>query len=140
MLYVQLSGATLWLALSTADLVRRVREFGQALEELDMPWVAEALVAGGLAAGQLDTLLASSDEALAAELALPGCGALAPLVNLGPDFTSMLVDAGHAQLLAAGDAILLPNHGYARTAYHSVWCASPGTAFGLSVALRRAAD
>jgi hypothetical protein len=77
---------------------------------------------------------------LGAELALPGCGRLAALVNRGPEFTGFLADAGHAAVLEAGDAILLPNHGYARTAMHSVFCAGERTGLGLSLALRRQAE
>jgi len=57
-------------------------------------------------------------------------------VNRGPEFTAWLADAGHAAILAPGDAILLPNHGLTRTAMHSVFCASDETAYGLSFAIR----
>ena len=50
--------------------------------------------------------------------------------------TGLLADAGHACVLEPGDAILLPNHGYARTAMHSVFCASEETTYGISLAVR----
>ena len=74
---------------------------------------------------------------LRSELALPGCGRLAALVNRGPEFTAFLADAGHAAFLEAGDAIYLPNHGLERTAMHSVFHAGSHTGLGLSLALRR---
>ena len=70
------------------------------------------------------------------ELALAGCGALCGLVNRGPEFTHELARHGHGMLLEAGDAILLPNHGLARTCMHSVFCASDTPAFSLSLAIR----
>ena len=51
-------------------------------------------------------------------------------------FTSFLADAGHAFVLAPGDAILLPNRGPAATCLHSVFCASDETGYSLSFALR----
>jgi hypothetical protein len=71
-----------------------------------------------------------------AELALPGQGVLGPLVNRGPEFTSFLADAGHASVLAAGDAIVLPNRGLRATCLHSVFCASDEIGYSLSMALR----
>jgi len=81
------------------------------------------------------------DEArLLRELALPGCGALGRLVNRGPEFSAFLADAGHAAILRAGDAILLPNHDLAHTAMHSVFCASEQTGYALSLAIRPARE
>ena len=131
-LFAQLAGRTAWLALSIGDLAERVREFGEALAAGELPWVAGALDDPE----QLVPLLADG-AGLLRELALPGCGRLAGLVNQGPDFTCLLADAGHAFVLEPGDALLLPNHGYARTAMHSVFCASDGLTYGLSFALRR---
>ena len=61
-------------------------------------------------------------------------------MNRGPEFTSFLADAGHAYILEAGDAILLPNHGYTRTAMHSVFCASEEAGYSLSLAVRSKRD
>jgi hypothetical protein len=113
-LYAQLHGRTLWLALPIEELAGRLFELAEWLEtELPVP----------------------PDEVLH-ELATPGCGRLAWMVNR-PELTGLLADAGHAFLLEPGDAILLPNHGYERTCMHSVFCASPEVTFGLSMALRR---
>ena len=80
--------------------------------------------------------LAADEPGLERELGLPGCGRLAALVNHGPEFSALLADAGHAALLQPGDAILLPNHGPARTALHSVFCAGEETGYALSLAIR----
>lgn len=138
--FVQLSGATAWLALSIDDLAARVGEFAMLLAQGSMPWVRAQLFEGrarafrdgfdGLAA------LVRDPRRLRSELALPGCGMLGPLVDRGPEFTSFLAEAGHAFVLEAGDAILLPNFGHLSTAMHSVFCASEETGYALSFALR----
>lgn len=132
-LYAQLSGATAWLALSLDDLVTRVREFVEPLEPAE---VAEICGAPG-EAKRLGGLLAS-DERLKEELAAPGCGRLAPLVNLGPQFTGFLADAGHGFIVSEGDVMVLPNHGLQNTCMHSVFCAAEEPAFSLSLAIRDA--
>jgi hypothetical protein len=133
--YVQLSGATFWLALSTPDLAERVREFLDLLQDGELAWVRQRLAPGARDFRAL-TGLAADAEALVRELGLPGCGRLGPLVNHGPEFSALLADAGHAALLEAGDAILLPNHGPALTALHSVFCAGEETGYALSLAIR----
>ncbi len=140
--YVQLSGATAWLALSTDDLMARVVEFVEMLEDGDMPWVRAQLfeipkdpVAGGWK--RLKALLADTDR-LRRELSRPGCGVLGPLVERAPEFTSFLADAGHGCVLRAGDAILLPNFGLSKTCMHSVFCAGDEVGYSLSMAMRRA--
>src|SRR5262249_27405143 len=44
--YVQLSGRTAWLALSTGDLAARVREFAAELADGSLPWVRAQLFPG----------------------------------------------------------------------------------------------
>ena len=133
--YVQLSGRTAWLALSTQDLALRVQEFITNLAEGAASWVRAQLF-GEPAAWRSIVRLCEDRPALERELALPGCGELGALVNRGPEFTAYLADAGHAYVLSAGDAIVLPNHGLTCTAMHSVFCAGPDTAYSLSLAIR----
>lgn len=127
--YVQFTGRTAWIALSTEALCRAVREFAAELRAGAMPWVSQTL-----GHGLLD--LVQDDERLRTELALPGCGALHALVERGPEFTNLLAERGHAFLLEAGDGILLPNRGLHSTCMHSVWCAGDEVAYSLSMALR----
>jgi len=135
--YLQLAGRTVWLALSIEDLAMRVRELLGWLEDGGMPWLSEELFGPSGARADLRRIAADRD-ALLRELALPGCGALGVLVDRGPEFTCFLADAGHAVVLHPGDAIVLPNHGLERTAMHSVFCGSPRCTYGLSVAVRSA--
>ncbi|MEO0650521.1 MAG: hypothetical protein AAFZ65_07585 [Planctomycetota bacterium] len=122
-LYVQLAGQTAWLALSILDLARRVVEFVDGVDPDDP--ILEAVE------GEFE-----DERDLVAELALPGCGRLGPLVDDDPRFTAWLADCGHAAVLDAGDAIVLPNLGRAATAMHSVFCASAQPTYALSFALR----
>ena len=133
--FLQLSGRSAWLALSISDLAHRVREFAAHLFEGELPWVGAQVFPDAAAERRLRTVV-SDPAALLRELARPGCGLLSPLVNRGPEFTAWLADAGHAAILSPGDAILLPNHGLARTAMHSVFCAGEEVAYGLSTAIR----
>jgi len=133
--YVQLTGATVWLALSTQDLAERVREFVDLLAQGDLRWVRARLAPAQREFRALEELVADP-AALERELGLPGCGRLGALVNHGPEFSALLADAGHATVLHAGDAILLPNHGPDLTAMHSVFCAGEDTGYSLSLAIR----
>ncbi len=130
-LFAQLRGRTVWLALSIADLATRVCEFVQCIEEGELPWIRQELERWS------DIRRAVRNRrGLLAELARPGCGELGPIVDRGPEFTCFLADAGHALVLHPGDVLLLPNHGLERTAMHSVFAASRFPAYGLSVAIR----
>ena len=133
--HLQLAGRTAWLALSVRDLAVRVREFAECLEEGELPWVRAQLFPDRAVDRRFFELV-RDEQRMLRELALPGCGALGALVNRGPEFTAFLADAGHAFVLEAGDAVLLPNHGLDRTAMHSVFCASEETAYSLSLAMR----
>ncbi|MEM9803127.1 MAG: hypothetical protein AAGA20_22605 [Planctomycetota bacterium] len=137
-LFAQLTGSTGWLALSIGDLATRVLEFAELLAEGDLPWVREALADEE---GSFDALLtlARDRDACIRELGQPGCGALGRLVNFGPEFTSLLADAGHGFVLSPGDVAVLPNHGLAKTCMHSVFCTGEETGFGVSLAIREVA-
>lgn len=138
-LYSQLTGSTAWLALSVQDLVLRVSEFVEFMEDGTLPAARTALVTDHPRGDEL-LAVAADREKLMKEISLPGCGILAPLVNYGPDFTSLCADAGHAFVLGPGDVICLPNHGYSSTCMHSVFCASEGPGFALSLAIRATTD
>ncbi len=134
--FVQLVGRTAWLALSILDLVDRVREFVEGLAQDESAWLRDDL-GWQRSTFQAIQALVGNHEALLKELSLPDCGRLGVLVDRGPEFTSFLADAGHAVVLEPGDALLLPNHGYRRTAMHSVFCASSDLTYALSMGIRR---
>ncbi|MEM8713219.1 MAG: hypothetical protein AAGG01_19925 [Planctomycetota bacterium] len=138
-LYAQITGSTAWLALSTEDMVARVQEFTELMEDGTLSAARRALIEEQDNGGDVLELVSRPAD-LARELSQPGCGILGPLVNYGPDFTSLCTDAGHGYVLAPGDVILLPNHGYASTCMHSVFCASDEAGFALSSAIRGTTD
>ena len=130
--YAQLTGRTVWLALSIEELGARLREFLRWIEEGDVPELRAVLGDGWsevreAAAGRAGCL---------AELGRPDGGRFEPVLN-APEFTGFLADAGHALALHPGDVLLLPNHGLERTAMHSVFSGSKQPGYALSVAVRR---
>ena len=133
--FAQVSGRTAWLALSIADLAKRVREFMGHMSDGQLSWV-RGEVFPEPDAFQVALDLADNEVALMRELAKPGCGSLSSIVNRGPEFTSFLADCGHSCVLRPGDAIVLPNHDPRNTAMHSVFCASPDVTFAISCGLR----
>lgn len=133
--FVQWSGATAWLALSLADLGRHVASFVRDLAGGAAPWLREVLFPDPRQFNQIERCVARARD-LRRELARPGCGDFAGLVNRGPEFTARLADAGHGYLLEPGDALVLPNHGLDATCMHSVFCASDAPGYALSMAIR----
>ena len=137
--FLQLSGRTLWLALSNQDLALRVREYVRWLSETDLSALRSELFPAPEAFKACEALAEDPRRALE-EIARPDCGRFEPIVNRGADFTPLLVDAGHAVVLRPGEALVLPNHGPERTAMHSVFCASEELTYGLSVGIRADAN
>lgn len=133
-LYVQLAGRTVWLALSIADLADQWLEFAGLVAEGELPWLKEAFEEAEVWEPSMAILEAGRVAALR-ELGEPGCGTLGPWVDRGPEFTAFLIDAGHAAVLHPGDAICLPNNGRLSTAMHSVFCGGPGPNYALSLGL-----
>jgi hypothetical protein len=133
--YAQVSGRTAWLALSIADLAKRVREFMGHISDGQLHWVRADLYPG-VEDFQNALDFVADEKKLIEELAKPGCGELASLVNRGPEFTAFLADCGHGCILRPGDAILLPNTNLHNTAMHSVFCASPDVTYGISCGVR----
>ena len=134
-LYAQVSGRTAWLALSIADLAQRVREFMGHISDGQLHWVRADLFPG-VDDFQSALDFVADEQKLIEELAKPGCGELARIVNRGPEFTAFLADCGHGVILRPGDAILLPNRNLHHTTMHSVFCASADVTYGISCGLR----
>ena len=133
--YTQLSGVTAWLALSLADLADRIEDYCEFLDEGGAEWVRKQLWPDRSDFERTQARIRNR-EAFELELAEPGCGRFAGLVNLGPEFTSFLADAGHGFFLGSGDAVLMPSHGLRQCVMHSVFCASNELTYGVSAALR----
>jgi len=96
----QLAGATAWLALPKRELAAEMAGFARGT--------------------RLARLCGTPARALKA-LDREGDEAVETLLNRTPRFTRRLAERGHLLHLAAGDALLLPNHGWNDTCWHSVF-------------------
>lgn len=96
----QLAGETAWFALPKKELALRMAEFTR-----------------GTKLARLCGTPARARKALDKE----GDEAVETLLNRTPKFTRHLVERGHLLHLRAGDALLLPNHGWDDTCWHSVF-------------------
>jgi hypothetical protein len=96
----QLAGETAWLALPKRELARHVADAART--------------------PALRKLAGTPRKALRA-LETDGDPRLAALLDRTPAFTRRLVDAGALIHLRPGDALVLPNHGWDDTCWHSVF-------------------
>ncbi|MEO1697585.1 MAG: hypothetical protein AAFU73_09835 [Planctomycetota bacterium] len=129
-LYAQVTGATAWFAASTDDLVLRVQEFAELLEEQSDGSARDPVFGPFLE-------LARSPRRTRAALMQEDASALSPVLHGAPAFHALLADAGHAFVLRPGDAVVLPNNGVLEgTCHHSVFCASPSPGLAFSLAVR----
>jgi len=130
--YLQVSGSTLWFALSKAELISEIQAFmAQNIAQaalarcqvssdgwaLLQDWVADA-----------STLSAMLDERDNEPLDV--------LINQVPEFARQLIEAGYASLLSAGDVMLLPQQGIDHCAWHCVYCVGGESGEALSFAIR----
>jgi hypothetical protein len=129
--YAQLTGRTVWLALSTDDLLREISEFtGSPETEREFNTADGKIV--------LETLKSylHEDEDLKKRLHDADNEALEILLNRTPAFFSQLVTRGHAYTVRPGDVLLLPQHGLDCCAWHTVFCAGDELGEALSFAIR----
>ncbi len=99
----QLQGETAWLALPKRELARHLLAFVRTTR-----------------APALRRLLTSERQALRA-LDREGDARIARLLNETPAFTRLLAEHGALFHLRAGDVLLLPNHAWDDTCWHSVF-------------------
>jgi len=117
--FAQLSGMTLWLALPKRALAARLaahvleRRSGAALRRL-----------------------ARDPRALMAYLEDERPKLVSPILDEDPRFFARLVEAGHARVLRPGDALLLPSSSLDDVAWHSVFCLGRERSLALSFAMR----
>lgn len=125
--YAQVSGATLWLALPHHSLVSEVLSF---IETERLP--------NSLSQAQQQQLrsLAAAPEELSQALNSFAHDALIHLINETKVFVQYLIERGHSRILHAGDAILLPQHDEQNCCWHSVFCLGEDIGQALSFAIR----
>jgi len=131
--YAQLSGATVWLALPKATLLQEISLFvDTCLSAHDWP----ATIPKGMQ-HQLAELL-SQPELLSSELDSFANNAIIQLINETKAFVQQLVSHGHARLVESGDVLLLPQESISHCCWHSVFNVGDDSGEALSFAVRAA--
>lgn len=129
--YAQITGATLWLALSSQELATEIENYFAQEENL-----AEFSTLTDSKHQLQNILLAvNSRESINGLLNLTGGASLEMLFNNSKNFFSQLIKKDHAAVLEPGDIILLPQESANACAWHSVFCLgnSPGEALSFAV-------
>jgi hypothetical protein len=108
--FAQLEGETLWLALPKRELVDLILEHveGDLAKQLSTP----------------EAVLKALGEEEQPELAL--------LLNETPSFTRRLIERGHCFHLREGDVLLMPSHGPDDVCWHSVFALGESPSLALS--------
>jgi len=129
--YAQLSGMTFWLALPKQSLVDEIIAFVSCCTDQDT-WPATLD-----AAMQKELVnLANDKQALAAQLDSFANTTLIHLINESKAFVQQLINAGHARVVRAGDAMLLPQQSDHKCCWHSVFNLGNEAGQALSFAIR----
>jgi hypothetical protein len=130
--YAQLSGNTVWLALPRQELQREICAFVKQCKTTN-DWPTTINDERQLALSQLCAQQSKLTEALESF-----CNTgLIHLINETPAFIQQLIANGHSRLVKAGDLILLPQESDAKCCWHSVFCADDESGQALSFAIRR---
>ena len=108
--FAQLEGETLWLALPKRELVDLILESveGDLAQQLSTP----------------EAILKALGEEEQPELAL--------LLNETPSFTRRLIERGHCFHICEGDVLLMPSHGPDDVCWHSVFALGESGSLALS--------
>ncbi len=128
--FAQLHGRSIWLALPKQELVRQVMAFLQEDRQ-----AAQQLAIKPSSWRRLQKV-ASDAARLSASFDAGDNEALEAVLNRSPEFFARLVRQGHACLLEPGDIILLPQRDHEHCAWHSVFCGDDFPGHALSFAIR----
>ncbi len=125
--YAQLSGATLWLALPHQALATEVASF---LQSHELP--------ASLNNNQRQSVLELGHDQASISQALNSFShdGLIHLINETEEFVQFLIAAGHYRVLGAGDVILLPQKDSESCCWHSVFCLGDEIGQSLSFAVK----
>ena len=130
--YAQLTGKTLWLALPQQALINEINLFVKTCQASNWP--------ANISTECKNEIIncAVSEQLLANELDSFANSALIHLINETPDFVQQLINNGHSRQLNAGDAMLLPQESALKCCWHSVFCLGEESGQALSFAIRSA--
>ena len=130
--YAQLTGQTLWLALSKMQLMSEIQLF---LADEENKKELESVVK--LESGYAQLLESANDfELLGNLLDDPANEAISEFLNESVLFFNQLVNKGYAYVLKPGDVILLPQQSMENCAWHSVFCLGEKAGQALSFAIK----
>jgi len=130
--YAQLTGETLWLALSKQELMDEIQLF---LSEKDHLEDLRSVVKKGVGYERLIKL--TQDRVLLEQLLDdPSNDEIGELLNELPAFFEQLVNNQYAYVLRPGDLILLPQQSQQNCAWHSVFCLGEHAGQALSFAIK----
>ncbi len=125
--YAQISGSTLWLALPQQQLVSQISEF---IRDHTLPDSLSEQAKQELRA------LCQDKNLLSDQLNSFTHDALIQLINETEEFIQYMITQGHSQILEAGDVILLPQQEVKTCCWHSVFCLGEEIGQALSFAIR----
>jgi len=133
--YAQITGETLWLALSRADLMTEISRF--ILSDENIIVLRETLASLLPDALLFDRFILSlkDHKQLSEILNDPSNEAISTLLNESVEFFNQLVSEGYASHLVPGDIMLLPQESMDKCAWHSVFCLGdePGEALSFAI-------
>ena len=130
-IYAQVTGCTLWLALTKLDLISEILLCVECrIKTNDWP----DLISSEMQV-ELISYIGNPDK-LSKELETFANNAIISLINETECFIQQCIRHGHARVLQAGDAILLPQESEDLCCWHSVMTIGDETGQGLSFAIR----
>lgn len=130
--YAQMTGETLWLALSRPQLIEEIIAFMKIEKNLT----------------ELETLFSDKNvftdfcvsikdkDLLSTILNDPSNEEISTLLNESTSFFEQMINGGYAYHLTAGDVILLPQESMNECAWHSVFCVGDEAGEALSFAIK----
>ena len=131
--YAQLTGQTLWFALSKRELISEIQKFLSDTENQ-----AELKTVVKESSGYENVLKMETDlDLLKSVLDDPSNDEISELLNESPRFFAQMMQTDHVYILKPGDVILLPQESMESCAWHSVFCLGDEAGQALSFAIKR---
>ena len=128
--YAQLTGETLWLALPKQQLIHEITKFVENCQRQAWPETLDHKAR--------ETLLAyaSNQQICSEQLESFANETLIQLINETAEFVQQLINHGYSNHLQAGDVLLLPQETEMNCCWHSVFCLGETPGQALSFAIR----
>ena len=128
--YAQLTGETLWLALPKQQLIHEITKFVESCQQQAWPQTLDH--------NARETLLdyASNPQVCSEQLESFTNETLIQLINETAEFVQQLINHGYSKHLQTGDVLLLPQETEMNCCWHSVFCLGETTGQALSFAIR----